>query len=115
MVIERGEIRWATLPGPRRSNPAKPRPVLVVQADAFNRSRIATVVVAVLTSNLDRARAPGTVRIPKRSSGLDRASVVNLSQLATVDRSFLGERVGSLPAKTMDEVDRALALVLDLG
>ena len=97
--IQRGEIWWADLPEPRRSEPGYRRPVLVVQADAFNRSRIQTVIVAAITSKLGLAEAPGNVLLPARSSGLPRDSVVNVSQLLTLDRGFLTERAGALPPK----------------
>src|SRR5712691_430334 len=96
--IQRGEIWWADLPEPRRSEPGFRRPVLVVQADSFNRSRIQTVIVAVMTGNLELADAPGNVVVPARSSGLPRDSVVNVSQLLTLDRAFLTGHAGTLPA-----------------
>jgi mRNA interferase MazF len=110
--IQRGEIWWADLPGPRRSEPRFRRPVLVVQADPFNRSRIQTVIVAIITGNLDLAGAPGNVLIPARSSGLPRDSVVNVSQLLTLDRSFLAEHAGTLLARLQAAVDVGLRLVL---
>ncbi len=112
--IQRGEIWWADLPEPRRSEPGFRRPVLVVQADSFNRSRIQTVVVAVVTSNLDLADAPGNVVVPARSSGLPRDSVVNVSQVLTLDRGFLTERAGTLPARLQGSVDKGLRFVLQL-
>ena len=112
--IQRGEIWWADLPEPRRSEPGFRRPVLVVQADSFNRSRIQTVVVAVVTSNLDFADAPGNVVVPARSSGLPRDSVVNVSQVLTLDRGFLTERAGTLPARLQGSVDKGLRFVLQL-
>ncbi|HLN08821.1 MAG TPA: type II toxin-antitoxin system PemK/MazF family toxin [Xanthobacteraceae bacterium] len=97
--IQRGEIWWADLPEPRRSEPGFRRPVLVIQADSFNRSRIQTVIVAVITGNLDRAEAPGNVVLPACSSGLPRDSVVNVSQVLTLDRGYLIEHAGTLPAR----------------
>jgi mRNA interferase MazF len=88
--------------------------VLVVQADSFNRSRIQTVLVAAITSNLDLADAPGNVMLPARSSGLPRDSVVNVSQVLTLDRSFLTEHVGTLPARLQGSVDAGLRLALQL-
>ena len=96
--MKRGEIWWAELPEPRGSEPSFRRPVLVVQADPFNRSRIGTVVVAVITSNLRLAGAPGNVHLTRRQSKLPRESVVNVSQVMTLDRTFLAERVGRPPA-----------------
>lgn len=112
--IHRGEIWWADLPEPRRSEPAYRRPVLVVQADSFNRSRIQTAIVAVITSNLDRADVPGNVRLPARSTGLPRDSVANVSQLLTLDRSFLTGHAGTLPPRLQRSVDEGLRLVLQL-
>jgi mRNA interferase MazF len=112
--LQRGEVWWADLPEPRRSEPGFRRPVLVVQADSFNRSRIQTVIVAVITSNLELAVAPGNVLLPARSSGLPRDSVVNVSQVLTVDRNFLTEHAGTLPARLQGSVDAGLRSVLQL-
>jgi mRNA interferase MazF len=112
--IQRGEIRWADLPEPRRSEPGYRRPVLVVQADPFNSSRIHTAIVAVITTNLDLAEAPGNVLLPSRVSGLPRDSVVNVSQLLTLDRDFLTEPAGSIPVRVQRAVDEGLRLVLQL-
>ena len=112
--LQRGEIWWADLPEPRRSEPGFRRPVLVVQADSFNRSRIQTVIVAVITSNLELADAPGNVIVPARSSGLPRDSVVNVSQVLTLDRGFLIEHAGTLPARLQGSVDAGLRNVLQL-
>jgi mRNA interferase MazF len=112
--IQRGEIWWADLPEPRRSGRGFRRPVLVVQADSFNRSRIQTVVVAVITSNLELDDAPGNVLVPARSSGLRRDSVVNVSQVLTLGRAFLTEHAGTLPARLQGSVDAGLRLVLQL-
>lgn len=112
--IQRGEIWWADLPEPRRSVPGYRRPVLVVQADAFNRSRIQTAVVAVITSNLELANAPGNVLLPARAVGLPRDSVVNVSQLLTLDRSFLTEHAATLPPRLQRSVDDGLRMVLQL-
>lgn len=90
------------------------RPVLVVQSNPFNESRIATAIVAVITSNLALAEAPGNVRIDKADSGLAKASVVNVSQVLTIDRSLLSARVRALPAQAMQRVDEGLRLVLAL-
>jgi mRNA interferase MazF len=112
--IQRGQIWWADLAEPRRSEPGYRRPVLVVQADSFNRSRIQTAIVAVITSNLELADAPGNVLLPARSTGLPRDSVVNVSQLLTLDRSFLTERAGTLPPRLQVSVDEGLRLILQL-
>lgn len=112
--MQRGQIWWADLPDPTGSEPGFRRPVLVVQADAFNRSRISTVIVAAITTNPRLAAAPGNVSLTPRQSGLPEDSVVNVSQLLTVNRAFLTECVGPLPAKKLVEVECGLACVLDL-
>jgi len=112
--LQRGEIWWAELPEPRRSEPGFRRPVLVIQANSFNRSRIQTVVVAVVTGNLQLAPAPGNVLLPMRASGLPKDSVINVSQLLTLDRAFLTERAGALSSRLQSAVDAGLRVVLDL-
>jgi mRNA interferase MazF len=112
--IQRGEIWWADLPEPRGSEPGYRRPVLVVQADSFNRSRIQTAIVAVITGNLELADLPGNVLLPALSTGLPRDSVVNVSQLLTLDHSFLTEHAGTLPARLQGFVDEGLRLVLQV-
>lgn len=112
--IRRGEIWWADLPEPRRSEPGYRRPVLVVQADSFNLSGIQTAIVTAITSNVGLADAPGNVLLPARSAGLTRESVVNVSQLLTLDRSFLTKRAGTLPVPLQRSVDEGLRTVLQL-
>jgi mRNA interferase MazF len=114
VVIERGEVWWADLDEPAGSEPGYRRPVLVVQADAFNRSRLQTTIAVVLTSNLRLVAAPGNVLVPKAASGLPKDSVANVSQVVTLDRDFLAERTGKLPARLLAAVDAGLKLVLDL-
>ena len=112
--IQRGEIWWADLPEPRRSEPGHRRPVLVIQADSFNRSRIQTAIVAVITSNVTLAEAPGNVLLPANAAGLPRDSVVNVSQVLTLDRIYLTEHAGTLPARLQRSVDEGLRRVLQL-
>ena len=112
--MKRGEVWWATLPPPTGSGPGFRRPVLVIQSDPFNESRISTAVVAVITSNLALADAPGNVRTSKAETGLSRPSVVNVSQVVTIDKSLLTERVRMLPSATLTRVDEGLRLVLGL-
>lgn len=112
--MRRGEIRWASLPRPQGSGPGLRRPVLILQSDAFNASRIQTVVAAVITSNLRLADAPGNVLLKRRLTGLPKNSVVNVSQILTLDRSFLSKPVGQLPTARMSYVDDGLRLVLAL-
>ena len=113
-MIKRGEIWWAELAGPCGSEPGFRRPVVVVQADSFNRSQIGTVVVAAITSNLELAEAPGNVGLSRRDSKLPRNSVVNVSQMLTLDRRFLAKRVSRLPGQVTEEIDAGLRLVLSL-
>lgn len=112
--MKRGEIWWASLPEPAGSGPGYRRPVLVVQADSFNESRIRTVMVAVVTSNTRLAEAPGNVLLPARASRLRRESVVNVSQVLTVDKSLLTGKVGRLGEPLMERVGQGLRLVLGL-
>jgi len=88
--------------------------VLIIQANSFNRSRIQTMVVAIITSNLQLAEAPGNVTLPARVSGLPRDSVVNVSQLLTLDRAFMSELAGKLPVTVLAEVEAGLRLILAL-
>jgi mRNA interferase MazF len=112
--MKRGEIWWASLAPPDGSGPGYRRPVLIVQANSFNDSQISTILVAVITSNLALAKAPGNVRISKSDSGLNKASVVNVSQVLTIDRQYLTEFIGSLPGRIMDRVNEGLKLVLSV-
>ena len=114
MVIERGQIWWADLGEPSGSEPGLRRPVLVVQSDAFNRSRLRTVVAVVLTSNLRLVEAPGNVLVPAKTSGLPRDSVVNVSQIITVDRDFLSQPAGRIRGQLLKDVENGLRLVLAL-
>ncbi len=112
--MQRGEIWWAALPAPIGSEPGYRRPMLIIQSDVFTRSTIKTVLCAAITSNLNLAAAPGNVRIAARTSGLPKPSVVNVSQVTTIDRSFLKERIKTLDADTMRQIDEGLRLVLNL-
>ena len=110
--MQRGDIWWASLPAPEGSGPGYRRPVLIVQSNEFNRSRINTLIVAVITSNMALASAPGNVQLGPRSSGLPKESVVNISQLITVDRRFLTEKIKSIEPQKMNEVEDGLRLIL---
>lgn len=114
MTIIRGGVYWADLRLARGSAPAKRRPVLVTQHDRLNRSTIHTVVVAVVTSNTQAAEHPGNVFLPSAASGLPKDSAVNVSQIATIDKSQLSDLVGTLPAYLLEEVDTGLRLILNL-
>jgi mRNA interferase MazF len=112
--MHRGEIWWATLPVPKASEPGYRRPLLVIQSDDFTRSRINTIIAVVITSNLRLVDAPGNVLLSHKDSGLRRKSVVNVSQLITVDRSFLTEKSGRLAPEKLREVELGIRLVLGL-
>jgi mRNA interferase MazF len=112
--LRRGEIWWANLPPPAGSGPGMRRPVVVIQSNAFNDSAISTVVVAAITSNLALSAAPGNVRISKSVSGLGKASVINVSQVLTLDRDYLTTRVKALPTNALNEVNSGLGLCLGL-
>ena len=112
MVIARGEVWWADLGEPAGSEPGFRRPVVVVQGDAFNRSSLRTVVCVSLTSNVRWADAPGNVLLPAQATGLPLDSVANVSQLVTVDRDTLTERVGALSASSLELVLAGIDVVL---
>lgn len=112
MVVAQGEVWWADLAEPIGSAPGYRRPVVVVQADELNRSRIETVVCIVLTSNLRWSIAPGNVLLPAKHSGLDRDSVANVSQIVTVDKRQLTERVGRVPKRQMEAIFSGVDLVM---
>jgi mRNA interferase MazF len=114
VVILRGEIWWASLPAPVASEPGYRRPLLVIQSDDFNQSRISTVLAVVITSNLRLADAPGNVVLSKKESGLPKKSVVNVSQLITVDKSFFTEKIGNIDVIKLKEVEAGIRLVLSL-
>ena len=111
-MIAQGEVWWADLAEPSGSGPGFRRPVVVVQGDAFNRSRIGTVVCVALTSNLRWAEAPGNVLLSARLTGLPKDSVANVSQLVTLDREALTERVGALPENRLELVLVGIDIVL---
>lgn len=112
MVIAQGDVCWASLEDPVGSAPGFRRPVLIVQGDSFNASRIATTVVVPLTSNQRLAAAPGNVALPAAMTGLPRDSVANVSQIVAIDRALLTERVGRIPAAQLDRIMAGIALVL---
>ena len=111
-MIAQGEVWWADLAEPSGSEPGFQRPVVVIQGDAFNRSRISTVVCVVLTSNLRWAEAPGNVLLSAQLTGLPKDSVANVSQIVTLDRGVLTERVGALPEKKLELVLLGVDVVL---
>lgn len=111
----RGELSWADLGLPKGSAPALRRPVLIVSADQYNRSKLQTVTVAVLTGNVRLAAHPGNVTVPADVAGLDADSVVNVPQIATIDRAAIEERIGALPDWLMAQVDAGLGRALALA
>lgn len=112
--MRRGEIWWAWMGAPRGSEPGYRRPVMVISANTFNTSNIATVLCAVVTRNLALATAPGNVRIGPKDSGLPRESVINVSQVVTLDKRYLDEVAGVVPRRQLRSVEAGLRLVLAL-
>ena len=112
--MERGTVWWAELPQPVASEPGFRRPVIVVQANSFNRSRIKTVMVVVVTSNLRLADAPGNVSLPASVTGLPKDSVANVSQVITIDKTSLVEQSGRISSHLMKAIDDGLRLSLSL-
>jgi mRNA interferase MazF len=112
--VSRGDVCWADLGEPTGSKPAKRRPVLVIQADPYNASKLRTTLAAVITSSTALAAMPGNVFIPAVASGLPKDSVLNVTALITVDKADLDPPVGRLPSSLMTEIDRGLRRVLAL-
>jgi mRNA interferase MazF len=112
--MERGEVWWADLPDPVGAGPGFRRPVIVIQSNDFNRSKIRTIIILILTSNLKLSDAPGNVLIPSSESGLSKDSVANISQIITVDKDFLTEKCGKLPLRYIKSIDDGLRLVLSI-
>ena len=112
--MNRGEVWWAHLPEPFGSEPGFHRPVVVVQSDRFNRSQIGTAIVAAVTRNVRLRVAPGNVHLPRTTGGLNHESVVNVSQLVTLDRTRLHDLMGRLPPAKLRELEDGLRLVLAL-
>ena len=113
MVINQGDIYWVDLAEPSGSEPGYKHPHVVIQNNLFNRSQIRTVVVVALTSSLKRADAPGNVRLGKGEANLPKPSVVNISQVFTVDKAQLDEYIGTLPAKRVREILNGIKLVIE--
>ena len=112
MVINQGDIFWVDLGSPSGSEPAYRHPHLVIQNNVFNRSRISTVVVCSLTSNLDRAKSPGNVLLEKGEANLPKESVINITQIFTVNKRDLTERIGSISLSRMDKVLEGIELLI---
>lgn len=112
--MRRGEVWWADLEEPRGSEPGYRHPLLILQADSFNQSRLQTVIGIVVSSNPRLLDAPGNVLLPAKSVGLPRDSVANVTQLVTLDKDYLREKVGRVPPKTMARVEDGVRLALEL-
>jgi len=112
--MKRGEIWWADLELPRGSEPGYRRPVLIVQSDRFNESYINTIICAAISSNLKLKEAPGNLFLTKAESGLSKDSVVNFSQILTIDRIFLTEYIGSVRGRTIEKIKNSISIVFDL-
>ena len=113
-VIFRGELWWADLPEPIGSEPGFRRPVLIIQINRFNQSRLATVLAVAVTTNLALAQMPGNVLIDTAASGLEQDSVVNITQVITIDRHLLLKRIGALPQNLLQRVEQGLRLIQGL-
>jgi len=110
----KGEVWWANLPDdPYGSEPGKRRPVLIIQNDLFNRSDIRTTICAVITSNMKLSQMPGNITLEKGDSGLDKTSVINFSQIATIDRTRLIEQISMLPKKYIDKINESIRFIFD--
>lgn len=114
MEVERGQIWWADLGEPRGSSPGYERPIVIIQSDFYSQTRINTLIVAIITTNLRLAKMPGNVLLTPRASGLKEESVVNVTQLFTIDRNDLSEYVGTLSERKMEQIDKGLRLILSL-
>ena len=114
MVVHRGEIWWADLADLRGSEPGERHPVLILQADSFNRSRIRTIVGLIVSSNVGLLDAPGNVLLRADTIGLPKDSIVNVTQFVTVDRDYLEERVGQVAPKMLAKIEAGVRLVLEL-
>jgi mRNA interferase MazF len=115
MVIKRGEVWWASLSDPKGSEPGYRRPVVIIQSNPFNESKINTVIISAISSNLQLAKAPGNIKLGKsKSLGLKKESVLNVSQIYTVDKSFLTQKIGKLTPNQINELNEGLKLVLSI-
>ncbi len=113
MVVNQGDVYWIELGEPMGSEPGYRHPHLVIQNNVFNRSRINTIVVCALTSNLKRAKAPGNVLLKNGEANLSKPSVVNISQIVTVDKSQLDEYIGSVSIKRINEILKGVKLLIE--
>lgn len=114
MVIRRGQIWWVDFGPPRGASPGYERPAVVIQSDGFNKTDIDSVIVAIVTTNLQLSRMPGNVSVESGFGGLKEDSVINITQLFTLDKSDLLELLGTLPRSTVEQVNKGLRLVLSI-
>ena len=114
MVITRGDVWWVDLPDPIASEPGHKKPVVIIQSDDFNRSRINTIIAVALTTNLQLVDAPGNFILAAKKTGLPRDSVANVSQIITIDKSFLRDKCRRLDKENMRAIDEGVRLVLFL-
>lgn len=114
MVVQRGEVWWADLADPRSSEPGYRHPLLILQSEPFNRSRLPTAVGIVVSSNLRLLDAPGNVLLRAEESGLPRDSVANMTQFVTVDLEYLEARVGTISRRTLAKIEAGVRVLLDL-
>ena len=110
----KGEIWWATLPSPRGSGPGKTRPVVVIQGDSFNRSSIQTILCAVITSNISLSNAPANILLEKADSGLEKSSVINFSQILTLDKTYFTQLVTMLSKTHIQKINKSLKVIFDI-
>ncbi len=109
-----GEIWWVNLPTPSKSESGFRRPVLIIQNNSFNISKINTIICVIITSNIELAKAPGNIILDKSESKLPKKSVVNVSQILTLDKRFLSKYISTLNSKILNKVESGIKLVLDL-
>jgi len=115
LVIKRGEVWRASLTAPEGSGPGYRRPVVVIQTNPFNESRINTVIICAISSNLNLARALGNLKLPKsKRLGLSKESVLNVSQIYTIDKSFLTQKIGRLSPSQINDLNEGLKMVLSV-
>lgn len=115
MVVQQGDVIWVKLPRPRGSEPASRRPALVLQSDAFNRSRLNTVVVAAITSNLKLEGMPGNLRLSRGEAGIPKTSIVNVTQIHAIDRQYIEAKMGRLTQARLAEVQNGLKLLFEIA
>jgi len=113
-LLERGNIYWADIVTPRGSEPGYRRPIVIISANGFNTSRIGTVLAVAITSNTKLSNAPGNIFLSSEDSGLPKDSIINISQILTLDKSYIGEQITNLPRVVINDLENSLRLVLDL-